>query len=585
MESAHSTLPFLHEIILFLAVAALVVPLLSKIGINSIISYLLCGVALGPYGITLFAESAPWLKHFVIPDPQTVKPIAELGVIFLLFMIGLEVSPQRLWQMRKLVFGLGTSQVVVTGVVIGTIAYLWGNTPVASVLLGSSLALSSTAIVVQLLQDKRLLNTPMGQSSLSVLLLQDLAVIPILFMLSVFIGNTEGNIWQALGMALLQAAAVMVLIYFVARKLLRPLFSFIGGFHSDDMFIALTLLVIIGTAAFAQAAHVSMAMGAFIAGLVLAESEFRHKIAHHIEPFKGLLLGLFFLSFGMTINIWAFVNKPVWIVLSVIGMVGIKTLITTLLARLHGVRLPVALESGLILGQAGEFGLLVIGASMAGGIIAPDIAQFMLIVVGLSMFVTPPLAVAARRLGLWLEQRAQVDHEALRAHNEPATLEGHVIIMGYGRAGQMIANTLAGEGVSYVVLDADSRKVTKAYQEGIPIHYGDVEEPEHLLEMGVERASALIVAIDDMKAADYVVAHVRKSWPHLPVVLRTQDTDQATRWAGEEMVQAVPETLEVSLQMAFYALQRLGYSSEEARYTTTAHRRNTLTYVDEEKLS
>ncbi|MDX1542200.1 MAG: monovalent cation:proton antiporter-2 (CPA2) family protein, partial [Geminicoccaceae bacterium] len=293
----------LGEVMVFLIAAGVVVPLIGRLGVGSVLGFLIVGLVLGPFGLARFTEQLPWLEHAVIGDLEGVRALAELGVVFLLFMIGLELSLERLWAMRRAVFGLGGAQVVLTAIVITGVASLFDNTLAAAMVLGAGFALSSTAIVMQLLADNRRLGTATGQTSFAVLLFQDLAVLPILFMVAAFAERGGASVAVAFVLALGQAALAVALILLVGRAVIRPLFRFVGSSASREMFLASVLLVIFGTAVVTEHAGLSMALGAFLAGLVFAETEYRHAIEVDIEPFKGLLLGLFFVSVGMGIDV------------------------------------------------------------------------------------------------------------------------------------------------------------------------------------------------------------------------------------------------------------------------------------------
>ena len=378
----------LQDAVIFLAAAGIVIPLVKRLHISPVLGFLLIGLAIGPFGLARLADAYPWLSYVLITDVNGVRALAELGVVFLLFMIGLELSLERLWAMRRLVFGMGSTQILVSAIVIGLIAWGWGNSVEASVLLGASLALSSTAIVMQLLIEQGRFGTNVGQGTFGILLAQDIAVVPILFLVSAFGAQQGGSLAAGLGIALAEAVFAVALILGVGRFLIRPLFRFVADAESPELFMAVTLLVIIATASLTHAAGLSAALGAFLAGILLAESEYRHEIEVNIEPFKGLLLGLFFMSVAMGIDLFEIMSNPVWIALSVAGLIGIKALIVAVVARGFGFGNGQAVEMGLLLGQGGEFAFLVLGLAVGFQLLPGDTAQFMLIVVGATMFLT-----------------------------------------------------------------------------------------------------------------------------------------------------------------------------------------------------
>ena len=324
----------LHDAVVFLAAAGLVIPLVKHLRMSPVLGFLSIGLAIGPHGLARFVEDYAWLRYVLITDVDGVHALAELGVVFLLFMIGLELSLERLWRMRRLVFGMGSAQIVVTGIVIGGIAWAFDNSLQASVLLGSCLALSSTAVVIQLLIEQGRFGTTIGRGSFAVLLAQDIAVVPILFLVGTFGTQSGGSVPLELGLALGEALLAVLLILGVGRLIVRPVLRFVGAVESPELFMAVTLLAIIATAAATHAAGLSAALGAFLAGLLLAESEYRHEIEVNVEPFKGLLLGLFFMSVGMGIDLSEILKDPIWIALSIVGLFTIKSAVMTVISRL-----------------------------------------------------------------------------------------------------------------------------------------------------------------------------------------------------------------------------------------------------------
>ena len=399
-------IPFLREVVVFLVIAAILVPLFARVRISPVLGFLVAGVIVGPHGLGVFVEQAHWLSYITFTDVDSIAILAEFGIVFLLFLIGLELSLGRLWSMRKLVLGLGSSQVALTGVIIGTIAWALGSSTNAAILIGASFALSSTAVVVEELVQRRELATRVGRASFSVLLLQDLAVVPILILVGAFGDASGGSLWLALGKGFGVAAAAAAAIYVLGRIVLRPLFRLAASARAPEFFVAITLLTAIGASAATGAAGLSLALGAFLAGLLLSETEFKHQIEVDIQPFKGLLMGLFFLTVGMGIDLRTLADSGLLIVASVLGLLILKTVVTTTLARAFGLPFPCAAHVGLLLGQAGEFGLLVVGLSMASGIIESGPGQFLLLVAALSMMLTPGLAIFGARVSRYLERNS-----------------------------------------------------------------------------------------------------------------------------------------------------------------------------------
>ncbi|MGD9828429.1 MAG: cation:proton antiporter [Hyphomicrobiaceae bacterium] len=553
----------LQQVLVFLVAAGLVVPLISRLRVSPVLGFLVVGLVIGPYGLARFTEMLPWLRHAVIGDVEGVRALAELGVVFLLFMIGLELSLPRLWSMRRLVFGLGGAQVVVTGIVIGAIAACFDNTLAAVIVLGACFALSSTAIVVQLLSESRRLGTSTGRVSFAILLMQDLAVLPILFLVSALAAQKGGSTVLAFLWAMTQAGLAVAAILLLGRLVIRPLFRMVGKTASREMLLALVLLVIIGTAVGTSQIGLSMALGAFLAGLLFAETEYRHAIEVDIEPFKGLLLGLFFVSVGMGLDITEVIREPFWIAASVAGLVLVKGAILYALTRLFGEPRSVAAESALLLAQGGEFAFLIVGLAHSLAILPTRTSQFMLVVTGLSMLATPLLATLARRLGSRLET-AESPGDTLNA-GLPGDLSGHVIVAGYGRVGQLLGSVLDGHGLLHVALDNDMRLVARFREQRACTFFGDASHPDMLEKLGAGRAAALVVTMDSPQAAERVVAAARRQWPALAIVARARDPGHARRLIALGATSVVPETTEASLQLVERVLTGVGVPVDAAR--------------------
>ena len=567
----HSTIPYLREVVIFLIAAGVVVPLFHRLRISPVLGYLIVGGLIGPFGLALWADRLPVLSYAVISDLEGVQALAELGIIFLLFTIGLALSLDRLWAMRRLVFGLGSLQIVITGTIIGLVAWEFGNSVPASIVLGACLALSSTAIVMQLLMQSRRLATPLGRSSFSILLMQDLAVVPILFVVGVLGAKTGGNVGLDLLFALGKAVVVIVAIYAGGRLILRPALRLVAQSRSPEMFMAAILLAVIGISAITGATGLSIALGAFLAGLLLAETEFRHEVEVDIEPFKGLMLGLFFMSVGMGID-WRVVgDEPFWIIASVAGLFVLKTVVTAGLCLAFGLPRHTALEAGLLLGQGGEFAFIVVGLAMSLALLPPDVGQFMLIVAGLTMLVTPLVASAAGKLAMRMERDSTSRRHEGQLESE-GDMTGHVILAGFGRVGQTLATTLEAEAVPYLALDADAANVAAARAAGLPVFYGDAARLEMLNRAHIDRAQAVVVTMDAPAAAEKIVREIRQAWPDIPVYVRARDGAHAARLNAAGATMAVPETIEASLQLAGRVLSGLG-ASDEVVQRRLAHQR------------
>lgn len=553
-------LPYFREVILFLVAAGIVVPLLRRLRLSPVLGYLLVGALIGPFGLGLLVEEHPWLAQLVIGDVASVRQLAELGVIFLLFLIGLELSPARLWSLRRLVFGMGSLQILLTTAAIYAATRALGLETVPALILGACLALSSTAIVMQLLQERHQTGTALGRGSFSVLLMQDLAVVPILFLVGVLAAKEQGSVFASLGLAFGKAIAVVAVIFLLGRWLLRPVMRLVAGARSPEMFMAAVLLIIVGIAALTGQAGLSMAMGAFLAGLLLAESEFQHRIELDIEPFKGLLLGLFFMSVGMGIDYRVVASEWAQTFLLVFGLMALKALIAASLALAFRFPRATAIEMGLLLSQGGEFAFVVLGLASLNGLIAAEWSQQAMIVAGLSMVLTPALAAAGRALAQRLEadsRRAEPE-----ADSDWQGLQGHLIIAGFGRVGRTLARVLEAEALPYIAFDLDPQAVAQARARGMPVFLGDASRLELLERARLAHAGGLIVTTDQHVAADRIVRAVRKVSSELPIYARARDPDHARLLMADGASEVVPEALEASLQLAGRVLSGAGLDIE-----------------------
>jgi CPA2 family monovalent cation:H+ antiporter-2 len=544
------------DALVVLGTAGVVVPLVRRFGLSPVLGYLGAGAILGPLGLGTFKEQVPALYWLTVVEAKNVSAIAELGVVFLLFLIGLELSFQRLLTMRRLVFGLGGLQVALSTAVIAGIAALAGNTGAASIIIGSCLALSSTAIVLDILSHQRRLSTAAGRTSFSVLLAQDLAVAPILLLVSILANGVGRSALTGLALAVANATLALGAIVIVGRMLLRPLFRLVAAPGTSELFVAATLFVIVASAVVAGLAGMSMALGAFVAGLLLSESEFRKAIEATIEPFKGLLLGLFFFTVGMNIDFRELAHAPVWLAACAIGLIGIKAALIFGLGRLFRVPRLAALETGLLLGPGGEFAFVVIGVAAAAQLVTPSAASFTLAVTSITMALIPLLAMAARRVSPWLDERKPLEPELLLA--PPANGRARAIVVGHGRVGEVVCDLLEAHCYPYLVTDRDPAVVTQHRRRGREIYYGDASLPAFLKSCGIMAAPALIVTIHDHPAIDDIVHAARALRPDLLIVSRARDATHARHLYSIGVSDAVPETIEASLQLSEAALVGLG---------------------------
>jgi monovalent cation:H+ antiporter-2, CPA2 family len=568
---AHQSLPYLREALLFLALTGILIPLLQRWRVNQVLGFLAAGALIGPFGLGLWAGEIPWLAWFTFPSYEGVIVLADLGVLFLMFMIGLELSAERLWSLRRWVFGAGSAQVGISAAIIGGFAYYFGNTIEAAAILGCVLSLSSTAVVMQLMTERRTLGTPLGQAGFSILMLQDLAVVPLLILMGVLAGGGGDGLASLIGLTLLKSIGGIALIYLLGRRVIRPLFHSFVQQRQPDVFMALTLLASLGIAGLTEMAGLSMALGAFLAGLLLAETEFKHEVEVTIEPFKGLLMGLFFMSVGMAIDGREVMKAPLWLPLSVIGLFAIKTAVTATILRVGGFNWGRAIEGGTLLGQGGEFTFIVVGYALTAKLIPQALGQFIMLVVSLSLFATPLVAKAGRAFGDWWEQRHPERHGCL----ENVVLDpvaGRVVIAGFGRVGQLVAQMVAAQGTPYVAFETNARLIAKLHPLGIPVYFGDAARVELLRKVQADQAAAIVLTMDHPASALHAVKAIRREYPHVPLFARSRDEKHALalKTAGATLV--IPETLETGLQLAAFVLQELGMTEGSAAHLTQVER-------------
>ena len=544
----------MREALVILGAAAVVIPLFHRMRISTVLGFMLVGVLLGPSGLGALTGRAPWLSFVTMYDRDRIAALSELGVVLLLFMIGLELSFERIVALRRLVFGLGALQVSACALLVGGCAALLGVAPPGAAVIGLALAMSSTAVVAQVLADERRVTGLVGRTSFAVLLFQDLAVVPVLFTLGV-LGRRDGDAgWGAFALAVGQALAAVVGLVGLGRLVLRPLFRGVARTRSPELFMAACLLVVLATGLAAAAAGLSMALGALIAGLLLAETEYRRQIEVTVEPFKGLLVGVFLISIGLAVDLGRVAAQPGAVLGAALGLVALKAGVIAALARAMGVRWSVGVPTGLLLGPGGEFSFVILGLGAGTGLINAELAGFGFLVAALTMAAIPLLS----RLGaLFVVRReAPIDPGLL-----PPDMEGdapRVILAGFGRVGRTVAALLDTHRIPYVALDSDAARVGAGRRDGRRVYYGDVMQPDLLRRVGLGAARALVVTVDDRVRADAVVRIARAERPDLLIVVRARDGRHAAQLYALGASDAVPETIEASLQLAEAVLVDLG---------------------------
>jgi glutathione-regulated potassium-efflux system ancillary protein KefC/glutathione-regulated potassium-efflux system protein KefB len=553
---------FLYTALMLLAAGVVGVWLAKQAGLGSVIGYLLAGIAIGPWGLGAFT------------DVDQILEFAELGIVLLLFVIGLELNPGRLWSLRRAVFGLGALQVLVSGAVLAVGAYALGFALKPAIVIGLTLALSSTAFAIQVLSEKRQLTTRAGRSAFAVLLFQDFAVIPLLAAMPVLaIGGEALDLDR-----LVEAGKVIALLAAIvvgARFLLRYALRIVAMTGVREIFAAAALLTVIGMALLLEAVGLSMALGAFLAGVLLADSDYRHALEADIDPFRGLLLGLFFMAVGMSVNFGLLQAQLLTVVAGVVGLVGIKALVLYALGRWHGLRPGAARRFAALLSQGGEFAFVLLTAAVGRGLLERSVSDLVTLIVIASMLTTPLLVALAERLDPAPARSAPArPAPSPEAAAETPPKEGRVIIAGFGRFGQIVGRVLRARGIAFTALEADPAQVDFVQQFGNKVYYGDAARPDLLRAAGAGESDALVVAVDDGEVAVRTVEVAKTTFPNLKVYARARDRRHAYKLmdAGADVV--IRETFHSALETTRDLLTHLGLSEKESRRLTETFRRH-----------
>ena len=525
----------------YLLAAVIAVPLFKRMGLGSILGYLFAGIVLGPHALG------------IIEDPESVLHFAEYGVILLLFVIGLELAPEKLWSMRNHIVVLGGSQVLLTGLVIGFGMVMLMAIPLAFVL-GLTLALSSTALAIQLMSEERILASPLGRKGFSILLLQDLAVIPILIAVSVLAPVTTGASTSAWYVTILALVGVVAFGRFGLSELLAA----VARSNNREVMSAASLLIVIGIAVLMNAVGLSMGLGAFLAGIMLANSDYRHQLESDIEPFKGMLLGLFFIAIGMTLNLELLWARPLRFVLLALGLVFVKTVIITAILRWRHVSLKEGIQLGLILSQGGEFAFVVLSQGQQAMLFDAALAEQLTLIVGLSMAFTSPLVILYRRIGR-SRSVEQPDQDRHWDSHQP-----EVIIAGFGRFGQIIGRLLRARHIPFTAMDKDSAHVEFVKQFGNRLFYGDLTRVDLLRSAGIKHAKILVVAVNDVAQSLAIIDLAREQNVRIKIIARAVDRFHAYELYKRKVESVVRETFASSLEAATETLEQLGYTEGQA---------------------
>jgi monovalent cation:H+ antiporter-2, CPA2 family len=556
MEATPLETSFYKEALIVLGAAGVVIPLFHRLRISSVLGFMLVGIVVGPFGLNSFAAYLPWLSVITISASESIEPIAHLGVVLLLFMIGLELSFERLWVMRRLVFGLGSLQVVLCTAVLAGVAVLLGHSRVSAVVIGLALAMSSTAVVIQVLSDEKRLNTATGRTSFAILLFQDLAVVPVLFVLAALDPTNHVDSAAGFGLAIGQALLVVAGIVALGRLVLRPLFRSVARTRSAELFVAACLLVVIATGLATAAAGLSMALGALIGGLLLAGTEYRRQVEVTIDPFKGLLVGVFLISIGMSLDLRTVGAQPLFVFGVAGGIVLLKLLVIVPLGRAFGLNWANSLRTGLLLGPGGEFAFVIVSVAIGEHLLAPETAKAVLFVTALTMATIPLLSRLGDRLAPRVAPKTPLGLSMLVP--EASDPLPRVIIAGFGRVGQTVAEMLQVHKVPYVAIDRDPDRVARLRAQGAPVYFGDMTQIELLRRLRLDTARALVITLDDRAAANELVAGARAERADLLIVARARDAAHAARLYRTGASDAVPETIEASLQLSEAVLVDVG---------------------------
>lgn len=535
---------FLQSSVIFLTAAVVAVPLAQRLGLGSVLGYLLAGVAIGPWGLGL------------ISDVNSILHFAEFGVVLLLFLIGLELNPKKLLQMKGPILGLGGAQVVITTLVIACVAYVVGTSWQTSVVIGMGLALSSTAIALKVIEEQGLEGSEAGQSGFAVLLFQDIAVIPMLAILPVLAGNTAGN-WADVVWMLCGVGGLLV----GGHYLLRPLFRYVVMSGVRELFTVASLLLVIGIALLMKQLGLSMALGTFLAGVLLAESEYRHELEIAIEPFKGLLLGLFFIAVGMAVNLGLLALQPFAVLFSVLGLVAVKGLILYLLAHVSGNRAKARSKMAAILSQGGEFAFVIFTAANVEGLLSQEQIAFLLVVVSLSMVTTPLLLTVQNR---WYARRLNAAVTKTR-RSDVVNKQPRVIIAGFGRFGQIVGRLMYANKIKVTVLESDASQIQLLRKYGYKVFFGDATQLDLLRAAGADKAEAMIICTDSPDEIMKIVELCQQHFPKLKLLARARSRVEAYQLLSHGIESYSRETFLGALDLGRQALVEMGMHPYQAK--------------------
>lgn len=540
---------FLTSALYLLAVIAISIAFSKRLGLGSILGLLVAGVIVGPH-----SPGPVWTD-----EVETVRHITEFGVVLLLFLIGLEMQPRKLWEMRRSVFGLGSAQILVSGALIFAYLYFYATSWQAALLVGLTFALSSTAFVMQLLQEKGELYTETGRSGFSILLMQDIAVVPLLALVPILADKGDLSAGHPVWQQFLIAAAAIAFVLWLGRYLVPKALDYLARQRNKEAFFFTVIFSVVLACWLMEHAGLSMALGAFLIGMMLSSSRYHFQIQAYVEPYKGLLMSLFFVGVGMTVDINALSENPLTLAQHLFVIMGIKIAVLFGLMLYFGSAKTVAIKVSFLLAQSGEFGFVLFGAAKALGVIGEQIFVAGITIISISMLLTPMVVQAGDKLSERIRQREQ---KPVSSHKLDDTWNG-VIIAGYGRVGHIVSTMLENVNIPYVAFDMDAAKVNQGRTEGRPVYYGELSDYDFLSNVGLEQASLVIVTVDSHHTAIKIISHIRDHYPALPILARTQDMRTRDLLIGRGASWAIPETIEGSLRLGAEALINLGKPEEE----------------------
>lgn len=539
----------ISDTLIILAAAGIVIPAFARLRITPMIGFILVGILVGPHGLGALADRYPGLAHVTIHDPEVIEPFAEFGIILLLFSIGLELSLQRLWAMRRLVFGVGAAELFGAGLLIGLGLLLAGYGWLAAFGIGVALSLSSTALVLPISGTK----SAVGRSALAMLLFEDLAIVPIIFVLGALAPQANAEGWGGIVTTLWEGVLVIAAMFIVGRFLLPRLFGQAARTKSPELFVSASLLVVIVSSLFTGSVGLSPIVGALIAGLLIAETNYHNEVEVMTAPFKGLALGVFLISVGMQIDLQFVAENWDRLLFAITAVVIAKAAVTAVLLRMTKARTGTAIETGVLMASPSETTLIVLGAAGAAQIIDAETINFWQVATAIGLTITPILARVGHDVARRVELRAHGEVLEPVDQNEPRT-----VVLGFGRIGQLVADMLIVHSQPYIAVESDIDVVLTARREGYKVIFGDVSRPDTLARLGLDRARALVLTMDQPILAERIVRQTRIAVPGLTIVARARDADHAARLYQAGASDAVPETLESSLQLSEAVLVDLG---------------------------